>query len=312
MGDVVIMLPYIQDLREKLSADVAIDLLTREETEAIPRNLNLFSRVYSLGGWRNTKKQLLAFLFLFPSLLFRKYDCVIDLQNNNLTKVMRFFLNVKTFSLFDKVSANYAGDRYKKTINALGLAEVEFKTLTCFKEINEQMLLAKYGLQKNKFVVINPAGAFETRNWNLDNYVEFCILWLMKNPDNKFAIIGLSKINYKANYLKEKLGVSIVDLVEQTTPFEALQILQHAKLVLSEDSGLLHMSYVVGSPTIGMLGSTRNDWTNPNLPHTYFFNSSDLFCGNCMLEKCRFAETICLARIHPADILNTALQLLEK
>ncbi|HKC69457.1 MAG TPA: glycosyltransferase family 9 protein [Bacteroidia bacterium] len=308
MGDVVIMLPYIQNLKEKLPANTTIDLLTRKETESIPKHINLFNHVYSIGGGRNTKLQLLSFLLLYPILLFKGYDVVFDLQNNNLTKVIRFLLGIKAYSLFDRVSPNYAGDRYKNTINILGIAQVQFKKLNTGKESNK--LLTEYNLTKRHFIVINPAGAFENRNWALDNYVQFCKLWAEKY-NTLFVILGITKIKHKADYLKEKLGQSAIDLVDKTTPYQAMQVLQNAKLVLSEDSGLLHMSYAVGTPTVGILGSTRNDWTNPNLPHTHFFNSADLPCGNCMLAQCKFEETICLTRLKPQHVLDAAITLLE-
>ncbi len=314
IGDVVIMLPYIESLREKLPKGTIIDLLTRKEAENIPTNLQLFDTVYSLGGGRNTKKQLLWFLFMYPRLLLKNYDILLDLQNHNLSKVIRFLLRIKSWSVFDRTSTNYAGDRYKNTINALNIVDVQFKKITSFKKTNEAEFLLKYGLTKGEeYVVINPAGAFDNRNWQLDNYVAFCKLWLEKvNSKTKFIVLGISKITEKATYFQEKLGDNIINLVDKTSAIDAMRILKHVKLVVSEDSGLLHMSYAVGTPSIGILGSTRNDWTNPNLPHTYFFNSSDLPCGNCMLEKCKFDEIICLPRIKPEDVLNAAIDLLKK
>ena len=313
MGDVVIMLPYIQSLKEQLPPNTTIDLLTREEVDSIPKALNLFTHVYSIGGARSVKLQLLSFLFLYPRLLLKNYDVLLDLQNHNLSRVMRFLLGIKTFTVFDRTSTNYAGDRYKNTINVLNICRVEFKAIATFKENKTTALLQKYGLRKKEFVVINPAGAFANRNWDLDNYVAFCKLWLSEvNKDTKFLLLGISKIKNKAIYLREKIGANVIDVVDMTSPIEAMQLLSEAKLVVTEDSGLMHMSYVTGAATLGILGSTRNDWTNPNLPHTYFFNSADLPCGNCMLEKCKFDEILCLTRIKASDVLQASKDLLKR
>ena len=85
MGDVVITLPYLQDLRNNLPTSVQIDLLTRDETDPIPRNLILFDKIYTIRGKRNFKKHLVYTILLLPTLLFRRYDIVIDLQNNKLS-----------------------------------------------------------------------------------------------------------------------------------------------------------------------------------------------------------------------------------
>ena len=83
MGDVVITLPYLQHLRNSLPSSTRLDFLTRTETEDIPRNLHLFDRIFSIGGGRNHKKQILSTLFLIPKLLMQKYEAVIVVPVND-------------------------------------------------------------------------------------------------------------------------------------------------------------------------------------------------------------------------------------
>jgi len=314
IGDVALTLPYVQDLRNKLPENTRIDLLVRKEAENIPKHLTLFDNVYSLSGGRNTKKQFFFFLLLLPRLLGNRYDVFIDLQNHKLTKWMRFLLQIKAYAIFDKVSSNYAGDRYRNTINALGFVKVEFTPLTSIRKINEPALFQKFNLShETEYIVINPAGAFVNRNWSVDHYVDFCMQWHNTiNKNTKFLILGLDKISEKAAYLERKLGSLLINLVGKTEFIDALYILKKVRLVVSEDSGLMHLSYVLGVPTLGILGSTRSDWVNPKSPHTHFFTSSDLPCGDCMLEVCKFEDVKCLARVKPEHVINASLELLNR
>jgi heptosyltransferase II len=313
-GDVMIALPYLYDLKCKLPEGTILDLMVREEAARVPQTFTIFDSIHVLKGGRNTKLQFLSFLWQYPKLYFKGYDVMLDVQNIRLTKVIRKLLQIKAWCTFDRTSTHFAGDRYKNTINVMQLAQVQFKKTDCFKKINEEALLHKFGLKKEEFyIAINPAGAFENRNWPLDKYVEFCKLWLQNvNKEAKFLVLGTEKIEKQAAYFKEKLGDTLINLVGDTTQQEALHLLRHVQLMVSDDSGLMHMSYCLGNPTIGILGSTRNDWTNPNLPHTYFFNSSDLECGNCMLEKCKFDEIKCLTRVKAEMVLQAAVDLLKK
>jgi heptosyltransferase-2 len=312
-GDVMIAMPYLYDLKNKLPAGVVLDLMVREEAEHIPRSFTFFDSIITLKGGRNTKLQFLHFLWMYPKLYFKGYDVILDLQNLKLTRVMRRLMRVKAWTEFDRSSPVYAGDRYKNTINVMNIAQVDFLKLNQLKKIDEEAFLKKFGLKKDDFyIVINPAGAFENRNWSLDNYIAFAQLWTQHiNANAKFLILGIEKIKEKAVYLKDKIGANAINLVCETSQDELLHILKYAKLTVSDDSGLLHMSYCLGIPSIGILGSTRNDWTNPNLPHTIFFNSSDLECGNCMLEQCKFTEIKCLTRVKPAAVLSAACTLLK-
>ena len=161
-------------------------------------------------------------------------------------------------------------------------------------------------------VVLNPAGAFETRNWNMHNYVSFARLWLNEFPQTVFVVMGTSFIASKAEFLKEQLGNKLINLVEQTTPSDAFAILQQAKLVLSEDSGLMHLAWISGIPTVALFGSTRSDWSRPLGEHTFLLDSSDLPCGNCMLEVCKFGDVHCLTRYTPEQVFQHALNLIQK
>ena len=101
MGDVMITLPYLQHLRNSLPPGVQLDLLTGEETEGVPKNIHLFDNVYSIGGGRRFRKQLLYTLLLMPRLFLRRYDVVLDLQNNWVSQAVRKALLPKAWCELD-------------------------------------------------------------------------------------------------------------------------------------------------------------------------------------------------------------------
>src|SRR6185295_12786789 len=78
-------------------------------------------RVITLGGGRNFKRQLLHTFFLLPGFLSRRYDVVIDLQNNNLSDFVRRSIRPRAWSVFDRFSSRAAGERTRLTIEAVGL-----------------------------------------------------------------------------------------------------------------------------------------------------------------------------------------------
>jgi len=314
MGDVVITLPYLQALRSSLPAATALDLLTRKEVDPIPRNICLFDKIYSIGGKRNFKRQLISTLLLLPRLLFRRYDVIIDLQNNILSEITRKTIRPDAWSIFDKVSSIAAGERTRLTIEAVGLGRICIDHRFRLKEAgNADIILKNCGWNgTDKLVVLNPAGFFETRNWDIQNYVQFARLWLDQFPDTKFLVLGTSLIAEKATTLKKELGDSLFNLVNQTTALDAFAILQQSSLVLSEDSGLMHMAWVSGIPTMVLFGGTRSDWSRPLGDHSFFLDSSDLPCGNCMQATCRFGDVHCLSRYTPERVFGYALSLHQK
>jgi heptosyltransferase II len=314
MGDVVITLPYLQQLRNSLPPSVRLDLLTREETEDIPRNIVLFDKVFSLGGGRHHRKQVLLTFFLLPKLLLQRYDMIIDLQNNRISQIVRTFLRPAAWCVFDKLSPVAAGERTRLTIEAAGLGANAMRTQLQLKDKGRGVAVLKNNGWNgtDSLVVLNPAGAFETRNWSMPNYAAFARLWLQRFPGTRFVVLGTSFIAEKASFLQQELGDRILNLINKTSPADAFAVLQQVSLVVSEDGGLMHMAWVSGIPTLALFGGTRSDWSRPLGPHTFLFDSSDLPCGNCMQVHCKFGDIHCLTRYTPELVLEKALLLLNR
>jgi ADP-heptose:LPS heptosyltransferase len=314
LGDVVITLPYLQCLRNSISDRTRLDFLTRKEVEDIPKNLDLFDHVYSIGGGRNPKRQLLSACLLLPKLLIQQYDVIIDLQNNSLSRIVRRILRPTAWSAFDRFSPQSAGERNRLTIEAVGLGNNQLDNrVRLRRSFTAVAVLKDKGLQDiDSLVVLNPAGAFATRNWEMYKYVLFARQWLQRWPNTKFLVLGTSFIAEKAAFLKSELGENLINLVGETTPSEVFALLQRVTLVLSEDSGLMHMAWVSGTPVLALFGSTRSDWARPLGPRSLVLDSSDLPCGNCMQATCQRGDMLCLSRRSPGEVFDRAVSLLEQ
>jgi heptosyltransferase-2 len=311
MGDMVITLPYLQYLKNHLPPDTIIDFVTREEVDSIPKSLSLFNRIYSISGERSLKKQLLSAALLLPQLLWNSYDVIIDLQNNEVSNLIRKALFPKAWSSFDRFSPLAAGERTRLTIEAAGLGTCNIDSNFIIK-INETSLLLNNGWDgHSSLLLLNPAGAFENRNWPIDNYWQFATAWLEQFPDTQFVMMGTNFIEGKSIFLKNKVGSRLINLVGKTTPAQAFAIMQKISLVVSEDSGLMHMAWVSGIPTIVFFGSTRSDWSRPLSKHTFFFDSADLECGSCMQTVCKYGDNHCMTRISPNSIVEKGIALLK-
>lgn len=313
-GDTVITLPYLRGVRA-LFPDSCLDFLTLEGNAGIPRSLVLFDQVFGLGGGRNEPRQLLAGLLLVPALVRQKYEVVLDLQNSRVSRVIRRCLRPHAWSEFDRFSPRPAGERTCRTIRAAGIPAQGVFTPPVLKHpsLGLDFLSAASWTPGTPLVVLNPAGAFSSRNWPLDNYVSFAGVWRARFAEPvRFLLLGIPELAEKAGALAARIGPDAISLVGRTSLAEAFTILQRATLVLSEDSGLMHMAWTSGIPTIALLGSTRGDWARPLGKHSVCLDSADLECGYCMDAVCRFGDTHCLTRHSPTMVVELALGLLDR
>lgn len=314
LGDTVITLPYLQALRRAVPG-VGLDLLTCKEVADIPRSVVLFDRVFAIGGGRAFKWQLLSALTLIPALWARRYDIVIDLQRNRISRLVRQILRPQAWSEFDRFSPALAGERTRATIEAVGLGSL-------YVLPGPELKAPGAGLDKlrsagwdgaSDLVVLNPAGAVPDRNWPIENYVEFCRMWTERRQGSvQFLLLGDRRIQAKAVHLRHAVGERVIDLTNQTTPSEAFAILRRATLVLSEDSGLMHMSWVNGVPTVALFGASRWVWAQPHGNYSALISMCREPDGRCMDGTCRAGQPHCLALQNPGGVAGIALGLIDR
>jgi heptosyltransferase II len=312
LGDTVITLPYLQSLKAQFP-DIKLHFLTRDEVSPIPKSIALFDRVITIGGGRNAKIQFLQTLMKLPWLFLQHYDAVLDLQNHKISRAVRKGLSPVAWAEFDVSSAISAGERTRQTVEALSNWEIGLSTNFDFREKTGIEGLLRDGGWKSDYelVVLNPAGSFPSRNWPLQFYVEFARLWLAKiNAHTQFVLLLLPALKKKADHIAEDLGPHCINLTGKANQVEAFRILQKSSFVLSEDSGLMHMAWVQGVPTLALFSSTRKDWSAPQGNWSDCLDSSDLECGPCNLEICKYGDNRCLTRYEPNQVLKRAYELL--
>ena len=299
LGDTVATLPYLQSLKRQ-HPELELHLITREEVCAIPKSIELFDKIITIGGKRNAKVQFVYTLMKVPYLWWQRYDVILDLQKHKISVILRKLLGASAWAEYDKHSPISGSERFRLTIEALGLWKINIDTRFKINIDAGQILRQTNWKDNNDIVVLNPAGCFPSRNWPLDYYVDFAKLWLGSiNRRTQFMLLLMPALQEKSDYIARALGDSCINLTGKTNQAEAFAILQKCKFVLSEDGGLMHMAWVQGIPTLGLFSSSRRDWSAPQGEWSDSVDSSDLECGPCGLEVCKFNDNRCLTRYRP-------------
>lgn len=313
-GDVISTLPYLRDLKSKLPKETHIDLIVGDFAGDWISDLDLFHSLHILKGGHNTKKLALSAMLQLPKFILNNYDCCIDLQNNKVSRLIRKTLRVKSWSEFDKYSAIPSGERTRITIEALGFPVLSLNhDLQLKSSVDSLQKLKQAGYSSGqKLIVLNPVGLYETRQWPLEYYAEFAALCQEKWSNQCFFIVlGVAANKTRTDKLLALIGNNCASLVGKTSKQELFEIISQSDLCVSDDSGLMHLSWVLGRNTIAILGSTREDWTQPLGKRSRHFSSSDLACGNCMKETCMLQTNECLTRVTPAAVLEKAIELMH-
>jgi heptosyltransferase II len=99
-----------------------------------------------------------------------------------------------------------------------------------------------------------------------------------------------------------------INLVGKTSLKEAMEILSMAKLVVTNDSGLMHVAAAFNLPTIAIFGSSSPTYTPPLSKHSRVVYQG-VSCSPCFLRECPLqgeAYLHCLTAITPEHIYPIA------
>jgi ADP-heptose:LPS heptosyltransferase len=314
LGDTVITLPYLSALRRAQPA-LQLDFLTRVEVADIPRDLVLFDRVHEIAGGRDPARQLLHALALVPTLARRRYDVVLDLQRNRISRLVRRLLRPRAWAEFDRFSPQLAGERTRLTIEAAGFGPLEVAPDLVLRDpdVGERALRAHGWDGASDLVVLNPAGGFSGRRWPAASYARFAELWMRAAAAPvTFVVLGLPATAARARAIAAHLRAHLLDLVGRTTVTEAFAIVRRATLVVSEDSGLMHMAWVAGAPTLALFGASRAAWARPHGTHADLVAACRLRDGACLGGACRAGGAACIETIAAEEVCARGRALVER
>jgi heptosyltransferase-2 len=101
----------------------------------------------------------------------------------------------------------------------------------------------------------------------------------------------------------------VINLIGKTSLSEALSIIGGARLIVSNDSGLMHLAGFLGTPLVAIFGSTSPAWTRP-LGGKFRMATSKCGCSPCFSKTCRYGYYNCLKDISPEQVELLTNQLL--
>jgi ADP-heptose:LPS heptosyltransferase len=311
-GDTAITFPLLAALKRRspsLRLDVVTDVRSKELFEA-HRDVD---GVYAFETRQRRLAKGLAVLGTAAALRSSPVPAVLDLQRNRWSRLLTRILVPRAWSAFDRHAPRSALARYVEAAEVLGLVPGEpvFRAHARQELVRAARvrLLAAGWDGVSPLACLNPAGGWETKQWPLDRYV--ALGRRLESAGCRLLSLSSDPVPPRFLAMREALSPGLLDFTGKTTPGEALALVSLASLIVSDDSGLMHLAWVQGVPALALFGSSRAAWSRPEGARSAGFYSEDLSCGACMQPVCARGDLLCLTRVTVDDAFRKALELMR-
>lgn len=147
--------------------------------------------------------------------------------------------------------------RFEYLKNKLFFSEILEEKISIEKpEIDVKDISTKFKMSGD-YIVFYMGGRKKYKRWTILNFVEVA-KFIELNYNCKIILIGSeSDKRFSSAFLSKHHSSGIVDLTGKTNLLDVIRIVSDAEAVLSNDSGIAHISAVAGTPTIVLLNGTH-------------------------------------------------------
>jgi len=319
IGDVLLSTPVLPNLKKYFS-DSEIHFLTHSSCREIFIDNPFIERYYSYNFGEPDSKRLLK------SMRDKSFDLIIDLYGNPRTASICFFSKAKYRIGFNFRNRKYAyniiaeaknNKEHNVEFNLDALREIgipiESKELTFYINSSHRKFaddfIRKNEIDKKDIFGIIISGGWETKKYKSKDFPELIKKIKEKFDVNILLIWGVESERMECEEIKEKTG-EYVFISPQTSLKYSSALMRKCRLIIGNDSGLLHLSAASGIPVLGIYGPTNPVSQGPFGEKNLFIRNEKLGCLNCNLLECKIGN-ICMTELPKENIIEKISDLIK-
>jgi lipopolysaccharide heptosyltransferase I len=331
IGDVVHTVPALADLKRSFP-EAEIDWLVESKARVLLDGNPWLHEVVEIDThrWRRSwsATTLSDMRRIVSKLRRRQYDVAIDFQGLWKSAVLGKVSGARKLVGFDRTTLKEPGcrmfydeqikpaaavrhviDIYKELLRSLGATPGPHRFHLSVPEEDQQYIAQQLSSRRLvDFVVLNPGGGWDTKNWAAENYAHL--------HDRLFQSTGLPSIltwGPGEEPLVDRILAACVETPPVTFPTSLTQLialLKRAKLFVGGDTGPLHLAAACGTPIVGIFGPTDPQRNGP-------FSDEDIVishqvpCGPCYKRSCPIYNKECLRLVQVEEVFQAVLRRLK-
>ncbi len=157
----------------------------------------------------------------------------------------------------------------------------------------------------------NPGAAYgPAKCWPLERYVALGKLLLSAYPGARIVILGTGKEAGQFQQMAEAIGPAARSLAGMTSLQEVVAVVEMLDLLVTNDSGLMHIGAATATPLVAIFGSTNPVATGPWSKKAKIV-TNPVECAPCLKRTCS-SNFECMLGITPEMVFLSAEELIAQ
>jgi lipopolysaccharide heptosyltransferase I len=205
----------------------------------------------------------------------------------------------------------HAVDRYLDVGPILGLDEdpADFSfPIPHSASSSIEALLRRNGIGDGAIVTMAPGTIWETKHWGTDKFAEVARHFMGRSF--AVALIGSPRERIVCDQVAQ-LAPGAVNLAGTTTLDELAALIRRSTIVVTNDSGPMHLAVALNRPVVSIFGPTDPVWIGP-YQRANAVLKAPLPCSPCYLrrlDRCRY-DHACMQKVLPVAVIARAENIL--
>lgn len=319
VGDMVMSQTLLKMLKLQHGESCQIDVLVNSWALDVAKRMPEVNQVH-INPFGHGEFGLVKRIKLGMSLRAEHYDQCFVLPNSFKSALVPFFAGIPKRTGFigelrygllndaytlDKLALPLMIERFCALANAGHKPDsIEFPSFLVDTQ-NQTKVLNRLGLNLLKPVIcLCPAAEYgPAKRWPSVHFAKLASLLQAQNY--QVWIMGSAKDQSIAEEIVQQAAIraDLHNLCGRTNLVEVIDLLAVAKVVVSNDSGLMHVACALNVPVMAIYGSSSPGFTPP-LSNQAVIQKIELECAPCFARTCRFGHYNCLRGISPEVILH--------
>lgn len=324
IGDLVMATPILTDVRKAFPAAHITAMCRTPISDLLKEDLDIdelfcFSKVNSFGR-RSEQRDIIEKIrrgtYDLGILLTHSFSSAWLFWRGHVKRRLGYRGNCRSLLLTDKIDlpANVREQHlvttYKMLLSPLGIpvSETRPRLFLKDKELEEaRTLLKRLGISPDaRLVGINPGAAYGSAKCWLPERFRAVTEKLLKLENVQIVYFGDSTT---APLVKEICqGLPVTNLAGLTTLRELASLIKLCKVLLTNDSGPMHIAAAVETPLVALFGSTNEIATGPYKTGTVIHKHVD--CSPCYKRVCPI-DFRCMKRIETDEVYEALVKILN-